>query len=715
MGMLSSLFGFGGSKPATQQTIQASKLPKEIAPFAKDVLEDAQKLYEAQMEEGYKPYLDPTIAPMTPEQLQAQEGLKGLVGTSRPLQEEALGMYRAGADRFTDLSPEQMEGYMSPYQRAVTDIEKREAQKVFESQIMPQFEKQAVSAGGMSGMGSRAGVQAAQLGQAQMQQMGDIEAKGLQAAYQDARNLFQQQQQAQRLAAGDIAGMGPAMLASGISEQGLLSTIGEQKQALGQQALDEAYYRYLEEQAYPQEKLAGYSGFVYGNPLMQQRDVTTTRPAPQGPSTGSQLLGLGMTAAKMYGMGGGFGNAPGGFSWGNLFKKEGGGLSSLPVVYRQIGGGDLDEGEATNLLALSEEERNEAEKLAMRKASPTDRVEAEIKKATDRLRAGRLSSEEYQTKLEEDASNLKGLYTRRAGERKTASQAYQDRVDEARKQTFEEQRRLVPTGHPGYVRAMRSLLRGTPAGAPQRSFIESLLGGTTEYLGGMQEGEAAQQKALRDIEKRRGTAELSDLRDYETQRAADEAAAFKGELDLIKNVNPSLWKEAQKKEAQLRKAGLDEALIRTQMRHYLGQAQYNKARALKEAGIGADIKPGVYNAIRGTFKDMVEGGMFTGVPTADGGFRITGIRGKGQIKPADTAEINKILADALEIKDVAKAGKFIQDKLAKFGVERQDPIPLPENKAHHIVGHKYKVRMGGKDKVVIFRGDDSFEDVDEKE
>jgi len=337
MGFLSSLFGFGGSQPKTQQVIQSSKLPEEIAPFAKDVLEDAQKLYEAEMEKGYKPYLDPTIAPFTPEQEQAMAGISGLVGTGTGLQEEALGLFRKGDERFTDLTPEQMETYMSPYQRAVTDIEKREAQKVFESQIMPQFEKQAVAAGGMSGMGSRAGVQAAQLGQAQIQQMGDIESRGLQSSYQDARNLFQQQQAAQRATGQDIGRMAPAMFAQGLAEQGALQTVGEQKQAMGQEALDEAYFRYLEEQAYPQEKLAGYSGFVYGNPLMQQRTSTTTYPGPQGPGMGQQLMGLGLGAAKLYGMAGA--GTPGGASWGNLWqsfgKKEGGGLSSLPIVYRQ--------------------------------------------------------------------------------------------------------------------------------------------------------------------------------------------------------------------------------------------------------------------------------------------------------------------------------------------------------------------------------------------
>lgn len=118
------------------------------------------------MEAGYLPYEGQTIADFTPEQMKAMEGLAGVVGTGKPLQEEALALARGQKERFTgDIAQE----YMSPYQQAVIDIEKREAAKDFESMIMPQFEKQAISAGGMSGYGSRAGVQASLLGQAQME------------------------------------------------------------------------------------------------------------------------------------------------------------------------------------------------------------------------------------------------------------------------------------------------------------------------------------------------------------------------------------------------------------------------------------------------------------------------------------------------------------------------------------------------------------------
>ena len=91
-----------------------------------------------------------------------------------------------------------------------------DGREVFERDIMPRFEKQAVAAGGMSGLGSRAGVQAGQLGQAQMQQMGDIEAKGLQKAYTDAQKLFAAQKGRERQMAGDIGKTGPAMLQAGL-------------------------------------------------------------------------------------------------------------------------------------------------------------------------------------------------------------------------------------------------------------------------------------------------------------------------------------------------------------------------------------------------------------------------------------------------------------------------------------------------------------------
>jgi hypothetical protein len=225
---------------------------------------------------------------------------------------------------------------MNPYQQAVIDVEKREAQKDFTNKILPQFEKFAVDAGGMSGLGTRAGLQAGLLGEAQGQRLGDIQSKGLQQAFNQGRQEFNAQKLRERGQAQDLAKAGPAMFASGLAEQGALTGVGEQRRGLAQEALDEAYFRFLEERGEPQAALAEYSGTVYANPLntIPSMNKTTTSPGAQGPSTGSQLLGLGMQAASMY-YGGGFGGMGGGMT-----RAEGGRLSDglSGMVYRQKAG-----------------------------------------------------------------------------------------------------------------------------------------------------------------------------------------------------------------------------------------------------------------------------------------------------------------------------------------------------------------------------------------
>jgi hypothetical protein len=340
MGFLSSLFGIGGrSKPSTQTVVQSQKLPPEIAPFVSEIAQEAKDLFQQRVGEGYTPYTGQTIAPLTPQQEAAMTGIEGLVGTSRPLQEEALGVTRQQAEKFT---PETAEAYMSPYQRAVTDIEKREAERRFEREVLPRFEASAVQAGGMSGLGTRAGVEAAELQRGQSQLIADIEAKGLQSAFKDARKAFEDQKQREAGMAGDIARTGPAMFASGIQESGALQRVGEERRDLGQSALDEAYFKFLEERQFPEQTLADYSGFIYGNPLTRMGTTTQTQTGtPFQPSLGQTLLGIGST------LGASALRNPNITK--NLFSKEGGqiarnrGLSGLPMFRRQENGQVVDE------------------------------------------------------------------------------------------------------------------------------------------------------------------------------------------------------------------------------------------------------------------------------------------------------------------------------------------------------------------------------------
>ena len=383
MGFLSSLFGSSRPQPATQQVVTSQQLPSEIAPSVKKVVDEAELIYDAEKAAGYIPFEGATIAPLTPEEEAAQAGIAGLVGTQKPFLDEALGIIRQQSQAFT---PEVAQQFMSPYQRAVTDIEKRESQRDFERNIQPALEAKAIQqGGGMSGLGTRAALEAAEAQRNQSRLLADIESRGLQSAFEDAQSTFEKQKAREANTASAIGKVGAETFKSGLAEQGALQTIGEQKRDLAQSALDEEYFKFLEEREFPQQKLAEYSGFVYGNPLTRLSNSTqSTTSNPFQPSFGQQLLGIGSTLGSSF-----LSTETGANRLANIFKAKGGGLSSLVkrkeggrfpdmsgdgkvtqkdilmgrgVIARQVGGDlDVDEAEPTSLEGLRSLRPAEAE------------------------------------------------------------------------------------------------------------------------------------------------------------------------------------------------------------------------------------------------------------------------------------------------------------------------------------------------------------------
>ena len=300
MGFLSSLFDFG-DKPTTTSGGQTMTpvIPEMLKPNVQEVVDASQSLYKQRLGEGYKPYTGQTIAGFSPEEVAAQEGLKSLVGTQAPLQQEAINMARGQAREFT---PETAQQYMSPYLRTALDAQKAQAQRQYESVKQPQFEADAVAAGGMSGLGSRAAVQAAEMDSNQQRMLADIEAVGQQKAFEAAEQSFRDQTSRERTAGQDLLKGSADAFAGGVKEQGLLTAIGEQKRDLSQSALDEAYLKYVTEQQFPEQQLARYQSSIYGNPLLAQPSYSKTTTGSQaggGPGLGKTLLGIGSTAASI--------------------------------------------------------------------------------------------------------------------------------------------------------------------------------------------------------------------------------------------------------------------------------------------------------------------------------------------------------------------------------------------------------------------------------
>ena len=323
MAVLSSLLGFG----TPQQTVPAQQmlsgqLAPELAPFYKDILGKAQALYQTKAAEGFQPYTGPTIAQFTPEQEQAFTGLAGLSGVTAPQFEEARTFTKAAA---APVTTEEIEARMSPYQQAVVDIEKREAQKQFEQNVLPKLRQAQIASGSFGG--TRGTLLEAQALADQSRALADIQARGSAAAFDQAMQALGQERARTGQAGTQLGALAPSQLQTGLREIGALQSVGEARQKQTQAALDEAYQQFIQEQERPYQTLDRYSAIVRGMPTpMVQR--TPIAPAP---TLGQTLLGAAGTAGSLYG-------AFGGFSPTGLFGMKGGytggGIADLPVVRR---------------------------------------------------------------------------------------------------------------------------------------------------------------------------------------------------------------------------------------------------------------------------------------------------------------------------------------------------------------------------------------------
>ena len=295
--------------------------------------EEIRDAYEAYYKQqmgstgGYQEGLQ-TIAPLTADQLAANQGLRGLVGSQDALRQEGVDLTRGTTRQYTP-SGKPIEEYMSPYLRTALDAQKQQAQRQYERTAVPQFEAQAVAAGGMSGLGSRAGVEAAERATGQNMLLANIEASGQQKAYEAAVEAqLQDQKQDQMMFKNQLARETDAAAALGASasniykgkasEYGLLSQMGKEGQQFDERNLEDA------------ERRAKAGGQIPSPPAsiapaqFQNNFLEKTNSPPMYNNTVAQPLGgLSSTMQAQPFM--------------NI-SREGGGPVMPPMYYRAVGG-----------------------------------------------------------------------------------------------------------------------------------------------------------------------------------------------------------------------------------------------------------------------------------------------------------------------------------------------------------------------------------------
>ena len=307
----------GGSPPppppAVQTTSQQSTIPTELKPFITDILEESQAVKDRRMEEGYVPFEGPRIAEFTPDQQEAFTGVRSLVGTGQQYFDPAARLTAASA--LAPTRTEEVQEYMSPYIQNVVDIQTREAQR--QSDVAEQqLASQAVASGGYGG--SREAILQAEQQRNLQQQLGDIQAKGTAAAYEDAQRRMAEQRGRELSAGSQFANLGVTAPGQTMRELQGLEAVGAQQQAQQQQGLNIAQQEYEIARTFPERTLQDYNAIVRGfaAPIpastVSTRQTTTPAPSFLQQATGATLAAAGLSKAFTGFKGGLIGLANGG-------------------------------------------------------------------------------------------------------------------------------------------------------------------------------------------------------------------------------------------------------------------------------------------------------------------------------------------------------------------------------------------------------------------
>jgi hypothetical protein len=480
---MASTLGTGFFQPQARPggvTITQQSLADEIAPFMKDYLERESALASLRSEGlrdeegelvlddagqpidpgGYKAYTGQTIAEFTPEQLAAQSGLTSLAGFETTIDpvtgertiertgpglsgtrfQDAEALIRGQSEEFTG---DVAERFMSPFQQAVVDIEKREAQQKFEQEVLPKLQAAQIQAGSFGG--SRGAILEAEAMRGQQQLLGDIQAKGLQSAYNTGLKAFEQQKARERGEATALMGLSPAQLGQQTRELQGLEKVGAVQQQQTQSALDELYKEFLEEQAFPEQVLDRMQGAAFGFPQLRQevrQNPTTFGPSPfQNLATNVGALGTGV--GNLFGqLGGKTARQHGGV----VSRREGG---LVPLIRRKMSG-RIDDDTLPILQSLNPRD------LALRQNISQGRRNASLEEMYKNLPEGR-------AKREAEAKAIAALQQKQLTDRaKRAEAAAQARLDR-------EGKRRDPFGVGFNTTALFRMLsaagRGDPEGA----------------------------------------------------------------------------------------------------------------------------------------------------------------------------------------------------------------------------------------------------------
>lgn len=321
--------GGGKAAPApTNQTVTQTNLPEYARPYFENLLNRTEEVSNR----PYEGYTGARIADFTGDQQTAFNMTRNMAAEGSPDIDTARGVagastmaalgttgYRAnqiGVDRQFDQG--NADQYMSPYMQNVISRAQEGARREFREGQAGRDDP-AIRQGAYGGYRHAIAEGVAQRGLDD--RLADIEARGLQQAYENSQQQFERDRAAgfttdatnesnRRLAAG-VQQQGAALGFQGAqtfgnlagADQSLemqriqaLQGIGAQQQQLYQSAMDTAYQDFINQRDFERQQLNFYSGILRGVPVSAQSEVSQY----SNPNPTNQLLGLGVAGLGAY-------------------------------------------------------------------------------------------------------------------------------------------------------------------------------------------------------------------------------------------------------------------------------------------------------------------------------------------------------------------------------------------------------------------------------
>jgi len=243
---------------ATTTTTVTSQIDPTIQPYLAECLQRAKELFLG----GAQPQLYPGQMYVSPSEqtLSALSQQEALAQQANPVLQQAQQSYLHGMQGLGATDGGQfLTG--NPYQQAMMQAATRPLQQQFSNQVLPGIAS-LFSKSGRYGSGAMANA-LGQSTEAYGRALGDVTANLAGQQYQAERGL-QQQAQAAQLAA---AAQAPAMYAQQFLPSQALAQVGQQREAIAAQPLQEQMQRFSFGQQLPYQQLSGYLSSVYGSPM----------------------------------------------------------------------------------------------------------------------------------------------------------------------------------------------------------------------------------------------------------------------------------------------------------------------------------------------------------------------------------------------------------------------------------------------------------------